>query len=320
MTGYTYKDKMAGSLVVDEGYVAKVQTVDGSGNDVSGASGSKDPANSTETPLGAGATFTGDWVENTDDHIAASWFADQDGEMFIDISRNDGTTTAFSKRYDHVGGEGRFDAFVKGSRAHRVRFINGSTAQSTFELAILTGGNLYPYALSGRERPVANTLFISNLSSTTDYRFYIDVSDRVNYPHREVGHVELSSANFFYDKTSNCRGSMRLCVITRIDGTSADLASIAGTSFTNSDLTKDTRDRSFVGEELRLDVDDSGNLVHFYASANFTNVTAVNTGTTLATGKGGTAIPAVGDVIARTEITAGTLDTGFYSGSYKGVA
>ena len=281
----------------------------------------EDPANSTDTPLGAGETYTGQWVDSPLEHIATSFFADQDGEMFIDISRTGGDTIAFSKRYDVIGGEeGRFDAFVKGSRAHRVRFINGATPQTRLEIATLLGNNLYPFATTNRDRFKFNTLGVFGLTTGIDYRFYVDISDRVNYPHRDIGHAELSSANFFYDKTSNCRGSIRLCVITRIDGTSADLAAIAGTSFSNSDLTKDSRDRSFIGEELNLYVDGDGELPNFFASATFPGETAVNTGITLPNGKGGTATPAVGDIIARTEVTAGTLTTAFYSGGYRGVA
>ena len=284
-----------------------------------GSSGSKDALNSTTAELGSGATFTGDWVENNDPHIAWSLFADQDGSFYVDISPDDGTTIAFSKYYDIVGGEtGRFDAFVKGSRSHRVRFVNGATAQTNFVLSTFTGQGLYPFARSDRDDPVGVAIGVAGITST-EWRCYVDLDNRTDWPHADIGYIQIHSANFFYDKSSNCRGAIRLGVITRVDGTNADVAVVLGTSFDNSDLTKDNRDRE-LNSPIKLK-QSGGELTKYFTSSKLTNVAVINTGTPLDSGKAGvTVTPAVGDVVVQFEVTAGTLSSGFVSGAYSGSA
>lgn len=288
------------------------------GPDGSAAStGSRDPANSTTTSLGANETFTGEWVSNDDPHIAWSLYSDTDGMFYVDISPDDGTTIAFSKPYDILAGEtGRFDAFVKGSRAHRVRYVNGGAAQSQFVLSTFTGSGLFPYSRSERDDPVGVAIGVANITATT-WRCYVDLDNRTDWPHRDVGRIDIYSANFFYDKTSNCRGSIRLGVITRVDETDADVAIILGTSFDNSDLTKDNRDRE-LGNPIKLG-QSGGELTKYFTSSKLLNVGEINTAAPLPSGKPGVdVIPAVGDVVVRFEVTAGTLSLGFVSGAYRG--
>ncbi len=293
-----------------------VLVVDASGAPASQVGGTSDGANSTEAALGTGATFTGPWVTNNDPHIGFNLKADQPGTFYVEFSTNGGATVTLSKAYDIRAGESRFDALVKGSRSHRVRFVNGATAQGAFTLLTFTGDSLFPYSVSERDEPVFAISSVSNATTTT-YIGHIDLSNRTDWPHKDVGRIDLVSANFFYDKTSSCRGALRLGVITRIDAESADLAIVLGTSFDNSDLTKDTRDR-----ELRNPIklgQSGGELTRVFGAPKFLNITALNTVTPIATGRAGlTMIPAVGDVIARYEVTAGTLTSGFISGHYVG--
>lgn len=296
--------------------VTPVSLVDSNGTLIDALGGRLDAGNSTSIPLGSDQTFTGAWALNDDAHIAAGFFADEDGEFFIDISL-DGSTILFSRRYDVVGGEaGRFDAFVKASRYHRVRFVNGSTAQSSLKVVTFTGNHLFPFSVSERDEPVGVSMAVSDISATT-YRLLIDLSGRDNWPHNDVGRIDLYSANFGYDKASNTRGAIRLGVITAIDATEATVAFVLGVSFENSDLTKDTRDRVF---DNPIKLGSSGGILTKYKTSGYRTISAINTATPLDIGDGTTATPAVGDIVLEFEHAAGGNYRGTFSCQYRGNA
>lgn len=285
-----------------------VVVFDGTGTEVAtGASGAVDITNSTETALGAGQTFTGEWTLDNYGHIASSFYADQDGTFFIDISVDGGATTTFSRKYDVQGGEaGRFDAFVKGSRWHRVRFINGATPQSVLKVRTFTGNHLYPFAKSERDDPVYAALGFTDISAT-EYFGLVDLSDTVNFPHKDRGRADIFSAYFQADRNSTATGSVRIGVITRINGTDADVAFILGIRFDNSDTRRVLRDRQFPAP---IKCGQSGGVLTKAMGSITTGIAAINTGVTLTGPQGRTFTPAVGDLIVALERTAGT-----YSGS-----
>ena len=89
--------------------------------------------NSTSTPLAGDATFTGtaDLSPHTD--VIVTLKSDVAGTLYVDLSI-DGTNWDTSIPFDCAAGAGEFHSIVKGSRYCRVRYVNGSSAQSYFRL------------------------------------------------------------------------------------------------------------------------------------------------------------------------------------------
>ncbi|WP_174804359.1 hypothetical protein [Martelella limonii] len=295
--------------------VTPVLAVDQDGNPVSaGGQGSVDAANSTDVELTSSGTFTGEWVSNTDPHIGFNVKADQDGTLFVDISPDGGVTITLSKQYDIRAGEARFDAFVKGPRSHRVRYVNGGSAQGSFVLSTFTGSGLYPFAISDRDAPKFIAYSGSGISGTT-YAMLVDLSDTTNFPHNDTGRIDLYSTFLLVDKAANSAGSVRLGVITRIDGTDADVSLVQGVSFTNTSDRSIERDRIF-DHPLKLG-QSGGELTDVATAFKLTGVTAINTGLTLPSPRGNVT-PALGDVVIQFAYTSGSAYNASVSGQYAG--
>ena len=105
------------------------------------AAGMKDEGNSTQTPLGAGETFTGEWADGRGPQIFASYKTDADGALFFEFS-HDGVSV------DSIFPFSGFNAFADGGPPHiatvgarfsRVRYVNGPDAQSAFSLHVAYG-------------------------------------------------------------------------------------------------------------------------------------------------------------------------------------
>ena len=268
--------------------------------------GSKDDANSTTAPLGSGATFTGDWVVNNDAQLAVNCLADQDGSLYVEFSI-DGTTAlqTLSKFYQVFANQGQFDALVKmPGRYHRVRFVNGGTAQTSFGLLTATAPDgLFPFSIGGRDAPAFAALSGSAIGAT-EYQILVDLSDRVNYPHHFTGRADIHAAFLFVDRATTSKGDIRIGIIVRVDGTDADVVYLQGVSFEKGSETVITRDRIF---NTPLLGGQSGGLLTKNASGfKATGVTAINTGLTLPTFRG-TATPAVGDIVVQFAYASGAV-------------
>ena len=103
--------------------------------------------NNSTTPLSGGGTFTGQKELNPLPSAMASCFSDTDGTLFFDFSINGVDWRTFpSGGFDVTGGIHEFHVAVKGPRWFRCRFVNGSSAQSTFQLSIFFGSFEKPNA------------------------------------------------------------------------------------------------------------------------------------------------------------------------------
>lgn len=287
------------------------------GGGASKSSGTPSPENSTQTPLGADGTYTGEWVSNNDPQVGYSFQADQDGTLFLDFSRNGGETIQTVRRYELTAGEvGRFDALVKGAgRSFRLRYENGPVAQTEFEILAFTGDGLYPFAQSSRDAPVVVT-YSATVSVGDVYGILVDLSDKVSYPHNDTGSIDLHSSFVFADKASNTVGVLQFGVVTRIDAISADIDYVQGVSFNNSSDRQIVRDRTF-NTPFRLG-QENGNLTKVLTLFKATNVTAVNTATPIPSARGIDTIPALGDIIVRYGHTSGGSFTGAVTIQYAG--
>lgn len=276
--------------------------------------GSQDTDNSTTDLLGSTETFTGSWVTNSDAQIAFNVKADAPGDLYLEFSPDGGTTVTLSKRYDIQADEPRFDALVKmHGRSHRIRYVNRSISQTEFVLLTATGGGLFPFSKSDRDEPVF-TAYSSGAVTATTYAILIDLSDTVNFPHSDTGRVDLYSSFLFVDRSSSATGLVRLGVITRIDGTDADVAYVQGVSFNNTADRIIERDRQF---RIPLKLGQSGGeLTRIATGFKATNIAAINTAITLPSPKGNVT-PAIGDIVVEFEHTSGTY-TASVSGQYAG--
>lgn len=154
-----------------------------------------------------------------------------------------------------------------------------------------------------RERNVRVSLSGSITAATTAFYGFIDLSDNVNWPHDATGRIDISTISIQVDKASAARGTIALGIITRINATNADIAFIAGNSFTQNDTISVDVAHNFSPSQLKCDVV-SGKLSHIKASGVLLNVAAVNTATPIPFGPGGaTFVPAVGDAVIRLATT-----------------
>lgn len=289
---------------------------DNLGNLVSPIGGTPVPENSTTTPLGAGETWTGEWVTTNDPQVGYSFQADQDGTLYLDFSRTGGATFATIKNYEVTGGEvGRFDGLIKGAGlSFRLRYTNGATPQTLFEVLAFAGTDLYPLAVSDRDTPRFVAYSGSDIAADT-YAILVDLSDKAQYPHNDSGSIDLYSSFIFVDKPSSAVGAVQIGIITRVDGTSADIAYIQGVSFNSTSDRHLNRDRVLTHP---IQLGQSGGLLTKVATLFRANgVTAVNTATPLPTVYG-TATPEVGDLVVRFAYTSGGAYTASTSVQYAG--
>lgn len=139
----------------------------------------------------------------------------------------------------------------------------------------------------------------------TTWKVFIDL-DGGGWPHDPEGFaIHFSILSLAIDKSSNAKGSVALGVITRIDGTSADVTLFFGKSFANN--ASDTElnlFRNYSPSQLKTDVE-AGEMTKWKTTAKLTNITAINTGITLDSADG-PITPAVGDIVARYVLDSGT--------------
>lgn len=107
-------------------------------------------SNSSTTPLSGGATFTGTGEQNFFPDVMASCYADVAGTLYFDFSI-DGTNwrTFPSSGFTVSAGVHEFHTAVKGPRYFRARYINGGSAQATFQLKTYYGTFRQPSAPIG---------------------------------------------------------------------------------------------------------------------------------------------------------------------------
>lgn len=102
--------------------------------------------NSTVTPLGIGATFTGDWEQNNQPEVMVMCKTDKTGTIFFDFSPDglnvDSTFPVLG--FAVAPGVTEFHTAVKGPRYFRVRLVNYSGAQSYLRLTTYYGSDFIP--------------------------------------------------------------------------------------------------------------------------------------------------------------------------------
>ena len=294
----------------------------------SAGSGSVSTANTSTVPLGAGETFTGEWEDNALSQVLVNVLADQGGSLVIEFGHPDGSggyTTVLSAARPIYAGVPAFRTLVKGARAARVVYTNGPTPQAAFSLfTSYADTGLFP-ASSSPDNEVQTTVTESLRDvfaavqgqdiAATAYHVLVDLSDTTGFPHDRTGRIDLTNVYLFVDRAATSTGSVQLGVVTRVDGTDADVTFVQGVSFDKTDARTITRDRKFSPSALRLGVI-AGEAVS--VASGFKATTAlVNTGATLPS-PAGPVTPAVGDVVVAFNHNGGGLYTAAVSATYHG--
>ena len=124
---------------------------------------------STSTLLGA-ATFTGTSELNTQPDVMVSCYADVAGTLYFDFSINGTDWRTFpTSGFVVSAGIHEFHTAVKGPRYFRVRYVNGASAQSTFQLQTYYGTFRQPNApLNQSIGADADALVVRPLDSGVD--------------------------------------------------------------------------------------------------------------------------------------------------------
>lgn len=97
--------------------------------------GIQSTGNTSTATLGSSATFTGTSEQNPFPDVMCSCYSDTEGTLYFDFSVNGTDWRTFPVQgFSVSAGIHEFHTAVKGPRYFRVRFVNGSAAQSTFQL------------------------------------------------------------------------------------------------------------------------------------------------------------------------------------------
>lgn len=104
------------------------------------SSGTASTLNSSTATLSGGATFTGTAELNSQPDVMCSCYSDTAGTLYFDFSVNGTDWRTFpTSGFAVAAGIHEFHTAVKGPRYFRARFVNGSAAQSTFQLYVYYG-------------------------------------------------------------------------------------------------------------------------------------------------------------------------------------
>jgi len=234
-------------------------------------SAKKSSGNSTNTALGSAGEFTGAWEVNSLEHACINVVADQDGTLYVEtailkdgvdpagtITDSDVVETLSSSRPIYAD-TAYFRPLVKmPGRAFRVRYVNGGTGQSSFALLTSYGNNLFPASSSDdnellvtvteRERNLFAAVAVQDVTAS-GFRWLIDLSAQ-----DRVGRVDLTNVYISVDRDSTATGRVRIGVITRVDGTNADVVYFQGVNFAKSDDRTILRDRNFSPSQIKCGV------------------------------------------------------------------
>jgi len=156
----------------------------------------------------------------------------------------------------------------------------------------------------------------ANTASTST--ILIDLSDTTNYPHKRTTSIDISHINISLDKASTSSGTLKIGVITAISATNADVSFFSGIDFANATETYIERKEDIVPSTIRTLV--KGGSVSFILT-NDTSLadTAFQTDVLLDTAAGGTANPAIGDIVVQVTRTGTELLSFNIQALYQGV-
>lgn len=184
------------------------------------------------------------------------------------------------------------------SNVTRSVLVGQQAGSTTFQnVATTANGELLTNTLASNRSARAN--YNSATVSADTYVLMVDVSDTVNYPHSETNEIIVDAFSMSIAFGSNTSSAtIRLGVITAIDGTDADISYL----ITEHPSVQSANESVHLSENVQpsgiVFRVEGGSLSGSITNDTATAVTAVNTGITLASTRGVNVTPAVGDVVA----------------------
>jgi hypothetical protein len=155
----------------------------------------------------------------------------------------------------------------------------------------------------------SRAVYKQNAINADSYIIMVDLSDTTNYPHAQTGSINIdhftASINF---NSGTAQATINLGVITRIDGTDADITylinDVVGVQSAN-----DTQIINYNYQPSAVSFKVVGGALVGAVSNNIDeNIASVNTGLTLQSSRNATITPAVGDIILKLEYVADDYD------------
>jgi len=148
--------------------------------------------------------------------------------------------------------------------------------------------------------------YVATGIAAVTYAILIDLSDTTNFPHDRTGRIDLSTLGIQVEGDATSDGNIKIGVITRIDGTDADISFAGSTLFSRVAGQHINLGRSISPSQLKMGVT-AGNLDQGITNDTEASVVAVNTGLTLDS-PNGSITPGLGDIIIKFAHEAGTFD------------
>lgn len=173
-------------------------------------------------------------------------------------------------------------------------------------VAVTEDGELM-VAQTPQERNVAIGFSKDDVSATS-WALLIDLSDTANFPHDSTGRIDVSNIFMQVDRDNTSTGRVQLGVITRVNGTNADVSFFFSIMFNKNNQGYIERDNNFPPSQIKLGVI-NGTTPYYVTNSTESNVSAINTGTALDSPRGtSTVTPAVGDIVVKFVRGAGTYN------------
>lgn len=168
---------------------------------------------------------------------------------------------------------------------------------TNYEARVTSDGEL---TVTSTERERNVVVHYQNASvAATEYSILVDLSDTTNFPHDATGRIDVSWMKIDIEKSAaNVIGEIEVGMITRIDGTDADISYLTGLQFLKGSDTNLSEIMNYQPSQLKFAAG------RFITNVTETNVAAVNTGTTLDSANG-SITPGLGDVIIKQAYTSG---------------
>lgn len=136
----------------------------------------------------------------------------------------------------------------------------------------------------------------SNLVTSTS-AVLVDLSDTVNYPHRQTGAINVSSVRIDMGKVAATTGTLKIGVVTKVDTSSGSITWFFGHSF-DRDITGThiTENSNYSDVSVRTRVV-AGSCTYIVSNDKDTNSTVFQTDVNLPTTFGTDTAPGVGDIV-----------------------
>jgi hypothetical protein len=145
----------------------------------------------------------------------------------------------------------------------------------------------------------------ANAVSAPKWVLMVDLSDVVNWPHKQSDWVEVGLITMSVDRSANAVGAVEIGVVTRIDGTNADVTLVFAVLFDHAADRSIVRDVSFFPARIKFKVEENGSTPFMLGGSRLLNETGLQTDVPIASPRGVDVAPGVGDIVVRFDHKSG---------------